>query len=246
MRILLVDDHPVFRAGLEALLKEMEPSVEVLHAGSCGEGIRIARQRPLNLAFLDLNLPDGNGLDCLVAMKTARPSLPVVVVSGEEVDRGLVERALELKAMGFVPKSENADMIIAALRAALAGGVFLPTAMIGTGTASSTARLSFPTVGTLQYGHPYRRPAPTRAVELGVTPRQGDVLRYLVQGLPNKTIAANLGISVPVVKKHVSDLLAHFKTVSRTQLVAQIAQRGIFFGPPDLSDPKNEISQDGE
>ncbi len=125
MNILLVDDHPVFRAGLELLLKEMEPSVEVLQAGTCAEGIRIARRHSLNLVFLDLNLPDGNGLDCLRDMKAARPSLPVVLISGEEVDRELIERALELQAMGFVPKSENADMIVAALRTALAGGVVI-------------------------------------------------------------------------------------------------------------------------
>ncbi len=126
MKILLVDDHPVFRAGLELLLKEMEPSVEVLQAGTCAEGIRIARKHSLNLVFLDLNLPDGDGLDCLKAMKEARPSLPVVVISGQQVDHEMIERALDLKAMGFVPKSENAQTIVAALRAALAGGVFLP------------------------------------------------------------------------------------------------------------------------
>ena len=129
MRILLVDDHPVFRAGLELLLKEMDPSAEVLHAGTCAEGIRIARKRPLNIVFLDLNLPDGDGLDCLKAMKEARPSLPVVVISGQEIDRQMIEHALELRAMGFVPKSENAEMIVAALRAALAGGVFLPATL---------------------------------------------------------------------------------------------------------------------
>jgi DNA-binding CsgD family transcriptional regulator len=76
---------------------------------------------------------------------------------------------------------------------------------------------------------------------LGITKRQGEVLRLLVQGLPNKRIADKLGISVPVVKKHVSDLLAHFHVVSRTQLVALVAQRGIHLGPPDLSHPDDEV-----
>lgn len=233
MKILLIDDHPIFRAGLELLLKEMEPAVAVLHAGTCAEGIALARKKPLHLVFLDLNLPDGNGLECLKALKAARPSLPVVVISGQQMGRDLVEEALELKAMGFVPKSENADMIVAALRAALAGGVFLPAALLD--AKSHAVRHPAEALGAPAL------PKPSTAEELGVTKRQREVLRLLVQGLPNKRIATRLGISVPVVKKHVSDLLAHFHTVSRTQLVAHIARRGIFLGPPEISDPQDDI-----
>jgi len=237
MRILLIDDHPLFRAGLELLLKELEPSAQVLHAGTCAEGIAVARKKPLNLVFLDLGLPDGDGLACLKALKEARPSLPVVVVSGQAMGRSLVEEALELKAMGFVPKSENPDMVVAALRTALAGGVFLPASLVG-----AQPRI----LGSRAEGEDARRrpalPRICQAAELGVTPRQGDVLRLLVQGLPNKRIASMLGISVPVVKKHVSDLLAHFQVVGRTQLVAWIARQGICLGPPGVSDPADEIA----
>lgn len=238
MRVLLVDDHPLFRAGLEGLLRELEPDVQVVHAGSCAEGVKAARLRPLNMAFLDLNLPDANGLECLAAMKKARPSLPVVVVSGQTIERETLLRALELRAMGFVPKTENADMIVAALRAALAGGVFLPASV------TDHAPSSVDNTDIAQYAagrRPRGLPEPTRSTELGITPRQGDVLRYVVQGLPNKRIALNLGISVPVVKKHVSDLLAHFGAVSRTQLVAHVAQNRIYLGRPGISDPRDEI-----
>lgn len=236
MKILLIDDHPLFRAGLELLLKELEPEAVVLHAGTCAEGIAVARRKALNLAFLDLNLPDGNGLECLKALKEARPSLPVVVVSGQDMDRGLIDEALELKAMGFVPKSENAEMIVAALRAALSGGVFLPASLMG-----KEGRYSAPLSAGGQGAALQRTVEPFKAADLGITPRQGDVLRLLVQGLPNKRIASKLGISVPVVKKHVSDLLAHFRVMGRTQLVAWIARNGIYLGPPDLSDPMDEI-----
>ncbi len=240
MKILLIDDHPIFRAGLEHLLKEMEPNATVLHAGTCAEGIALARKQPLNLVFLDLNLPDRSGLDCLRSLKEARPSLPVVVISGQEIDRATVERALELRAMGFVPKSENADMIAVALRAALAGGIFLPASLVGHGAW---------TYGPDTGGTPAatrRLPEPCAPEALGITKRQGEVLRLVAQGLPNKRIATNLGISVPVVKKHVSDLLAHFKVVSRTQLVAEIARLGIFLGAPEESDPRDEIAPEDE
>jgi len=240
MRILLIDDHPLFRAGLELLLKELEPAAVVLHAGTCAEGIAVARKKALNLAFLDLNLPDGTGLECLKALKEARPSLPVVVVSGQEMNRGLIEEALELKAMGFVPKSEDAGMVVAALRAALSGGVFLPAALME----KEPGPAVLPPEGGRGKPGVSPRPAlpePVRVADLGITQRQGDVLRLLVQGLPNKRIASKLGISLPVVKKHVSDLLAHFQVMGRTQLVAWIARRGIYLGSPDLSDPLDEI-----
>jgi len=232
MRILLIDDHPIFRAGLESLLRQMEPEVQVFHAGTCAEGLDIARVEPLNLAFLDLNLPDADGLTCLLDIKQARPSLPVVVVSGEGLDPAMMTRLLDAKAMGFVPKSEQTDMLVAALQSALAGGVFLPAAHLDAAASGGPGPLA---------PRP-RHSLASLSVELGLTPRQGDVLKFLVQGLPNKLIAAKLGISVPVVKKHVSDLLAHFRVVSRTQLVAQIAERRVHLGPPEISDPRDEIS----
>lgn len=243
MRILLVDDHPVFRTGMELLLRQLEPGIEVLHAGTCEEGMRMARRRALNLVFLDLNLPDGKGLGCLKAIKEARPSLPVVLISGEHLGPDLIHEALALRAMGFVPKTQDAETIIAALRVALAGGVFLPAGIMSDtmpGSPESPAGNAAPNApddSSLRHA--------TEPDHLGITRRQGDVLRYLVQGLPNKRIASKLEISVPVVKKHVSDLLAHFKVVSRTQLVAMIAQRGIRFGPPELSDPTDDLEFDG-
>ena len=252
MKILLIDDHPIFRAGLELLLRQLDPEAEVFHAGNCADGIGMAREQPLHLVFLDLQLPDGDGLDCLRILKETRPGLPVVIVSGQEVDRTLVERALDLRAMGFVPKSENPDMIGAALRAALAGGVFLPMSLFGqpkTQAAETWDRQRQfvpPAIAASSERANYSLPPPCKPEDLGITPRQTDVLRLLVQGMPNKRIATRLGISVPVVKKHVSDLLAHFHVVSRTQLVASIAQRELYFGPPGLSDPREEVAPDGD
>ncbi|MGJ0484361.1 MAG: response regulator [Methylomicrobium sp.] len=241
MKILLVDDHPIFRVGAEFLLKEIDASVEVMHASSCAEGISIAQQQSLNLVFLDLDLPDGSGLNALENMKNARPSLPVVVLSGSS-DRQAIERALDLKAMGFVPKSENTDMLFAAFRSALAGGVFLPASFLGKGG------YGVPPLACMEIkdvkNDSVRLPKPSTSKDIGITPRQLDVLRLLVQGKPNKRIATSLDISVPVVKKHVSDLLAHFKVMSRTELVIKVAQLGIVLGSPEESNPVDEIKEE--
>lgn len=241
MRILLIDDHPIFRAGLELLLRELEPGVEVLHAGTCDEGLRVAHDTALNLAFLDLNLPDCSGLDCLKRMKAQRPTLPVVLISGEQLNRAVIEQALDLRAMGFVPKSENADAIVAALRAALAGGVFLPAAL-APGSRAVPADAPVRECGTRGARSIAETIDPAR---LGITRRQSEVLRYLVQGWPNKQIASKLGISLPVVKKHVSDLLAHCGVVSRTQLVTLVAEQGIAFGPPERSEARDDAQTTG-
>ncbi|MGY6213735.1 response regulator [Methylolobus aquaticus] len=238
MRILIIDDHPVFRAGLETLLHQLDPSVEVIHAGNCSDGLRASRNGALNLAFLDLNLPDGRDLGCLRALKAARPTLPLVLISGDRTSREVIEQALELGAMGFVPKSEDADAIIAALRSALAGGVFLPAHLV-------SGQLEHPPHRCISPGPMPSHGSITAAVDpvhFGITKRQAEVLRYVVQGWPNKHIANKLGISVPVVKKHVSDLLAHFRVVSRTQLVALIAAQGVTFGPPEPSDARDEAA----
>lgn len=132
-------------------------------------------------------------------------------------------------------------MLFAAFRSALAGGVFLPAnflARVGYGTAAAAISSDMRTSKNID-----SMPIPRTPEEIGITKRQLDVLTLLVQGMPNKRIATTLDISVQVVKKHVSDLLAHFKVMSRTQLVIQIAQRGLIFGPPGESNPIDEVTQ---
>ncbi|MFZ4703039.1 MAG: response regulator transcription factor, partial [Candidatus Methylumidiphilus sp.] len=128
--------------------------------------------------------------------------------------------------------------------AALAGGVFLPASLLGKAEHIRPDQSIQDRPSAVRGRASRQLPKPCHVEELGLTKRQGDVLKLLVQGLPNKSIATRLGISVPVIKKHVSDMLAHFNVVSRTQLVAYIAERGIYLGAPDLSDPRDEVEHE--
>lgn len=129
MRVLLIDDHELFRAGLALLIKEIFPDIEVLHANTLSHGVKLALIEHPDIAFLDLELPDSQGCGTLIHLKAAQPSVPVVVISADESVE-TVGRCIELRAMGYVPKSSSPDALNAAIGAVLSGGIFLPAASI--------------------------------------------------------------------------------------------------------------------
>lgn len=168
--------------------------------------------------LLDLGLPDRPGLDALTDLKREYPDVPVVVLSGQE-DRDTMLEAIRRGAMGFIPKSsEDPQVLLHALKLAVAGSVTMPSALTraaGFSGVSSTGHSAEPTA---------------RAQDLALTPRQLDVLRLLVQGLPNKSIARHMGIADTTARDYVSDLLAAFRVTNRTQLVLEVARRGLRLG----------------
>nr|WP_188131112.1 response regulator transcription factor [Paraburkholderia panacisoli] len=239
MRVLIVDDHELFRAGLALLLREFFPGIELLHASTLSQGMNHARGELLNIVFLDLDLPDGHGCDALVELKELRPSLPVIVISADERVE-TVGRCIELRAMGYVLKSSPPEALHAAISAVLAGGVFLP--------ASSIARLRRD-MGTDEA--PANRPGQpqssgnselSNASDLGLTPREFETLAWLVRGLPSKAIAVRMGLEDITVRKYVSHLLAHFNLRRRAELIVMLADRGIKLGVPPVTDPAHDRS----
>jgi DNA-binding NarL/FixJ family response regulator len=239
MRVLIVDDHELFRAGLALLLRELYPGIELLHASTLSQGLHHARSELLNIVFLDLDLPDGHGCEALAELKESRPSLPVIVISADE-SMETISRCIELRAMGYVPKSSPPEALHAAISAVLVGGVFLP--------ASSIARFRHD-IGTSETpanepGH--ERPGGSseisNAAGLGLTPREFETLTWLVRGLPSKAIALKMGLEDVTVRKYVSHLLAHFNLRRRTELIVMLADRGIKLGVPPVTDPEHDRS----
>jgi DNA-binding NarL/FixJ family response regulator len=158
------------------------------------------------LIVLDLTLPRSDGFELLSELRRDWPGIPLLVLSATH-DRATVERALDLGAMGFIPKTANTRVLIDALRLVLSGGVFVPLDCPGVGSA--------------------RPRAAARAEDLGLTLRQSDVLRLLVQGKPNKLICRDLSLSEGTVKVHVSAILRAFNVHNRTQVVIELARRGV-------------------
>jgi DNA-binding NarL/FixJ family response regulator len=239
MRALIVDDQELFRAGLALLLREIFPDIELLHASTLSQGMSYALGELLNIVFLDLDLPDGHGCSALAELKESRPSLPVIVISADDSVE-TISQCIELRAMGYVPKSSPPEALHAAISAVLAGGVFLPAASIArlrremrTDEAPANglgkARLSCPS-------------EMTNASELGLTPREFETLAWLVRGLPSKAIALKMGLEDITVRKYVSHLLAHFNLRRRTELIVMLADKGIKLGVPPVTDPAHDRS----
>lgn len=210
IRILLVDDHGIFREGAALLIKSLDQSIDVEHARSARDCLNLLARTRFDLVLLDLGLPDKPGFEAIDDIKEGHPELPVVVLSGQE-DRETVLESIRRGAMGFIPKSsEDPGILLHALRMAVSGAVTVPTSIARAATSVAPAHTSV-----------------ARVEDLGLTPRQVDVLRLLVQGLPNKSIARKLNIAETTARGYVSDLLASFRVTNRTQLVLEVAKRGL-------------------
>lgn len=224
MKVLLVDDHPLILDALRTVVNRLGDTVSVTAA----DGARSAREALVadphqDLLLLDLSLGDADGFEVLREFRARWPALPIVVVSASERAADVI-RAIDLGAMGFVPKRASTAMLTDALRIVLDGGIYVPTMTLGADAPDELAPV------------PAAAPVSQAAViaSIGLTPRQKDVLAGLLQGRPNKLIARDLNLSVETVKDHVAAVLRALGVSSRTQAVvavAQLAQRRGAIGP---------------
>jgi DNA-binding NarL/FixJ family response regulator len=230
MKILLIDDHPLFREGVALLLKPLVDGLETWEAGSCEEAFELLAQRgSADLVLIDLNLPGLSGLQGLQRLRQDHPDVPVVVMSSAD-DKDTVLAALDAGAMGFIPKSSTSQVMLGALRLILAKGIYLPPSVfLGARAAPAVsplpARSSAPVAGEAPAAG--RRPA-----ELGLTPRQADVLHLLLQGKPAKLIGRQLNLSLSTVKAHTSAVLRALNVTTRTQAVLAASRLGLRFDEP--------------
>jgi DNA-binding NarL/FixJ family response regulator len=219
MKVLLVDDHPLILSALQAMIQELDPDVRVTAVGSAAAArAALAADADFDLVLLDLQLGDASGFDVLVEMRKAHPALPVVVISASDRASDVIQ-AIDLGAMGFVPKRASNDTLVDALRLVMAGGIYVPAMHLGGSQGpGSRAPVAIPVAETATY-----QVTPSFE-ELGLTPRQADVLTQLLQGKPNKEIARRLGLSVETVKDHVQAVLRALGVSSRTQAVLAVSQ----------------------
>lgn len=202
MKILLVDDHELFRAGLRMLLATIDAQAVILEASSLGEALALAAAHPdLQLCLLDLALKSERGFDGIQKIRNSAPNVAVVVVSALE-DIAAVHRCIDAGAMSFVPKSATPLVLTEALRQVLAGAVYLPNEIF-----NDSAR------------------AP--AVAPNLTARQLEVLRSLSLGYPTKIIARRLDISESTVNEHIAVIYRALGVHNRTQAVIAAGRLGL-------------------
>ena len=127
MKILIVDDHPLIQEALQHVLAALDPALELIQAQDASEAhAALSREPDTDLILLDLALPDSDGFELLGDLRREWPGMPVLVLSATH-DRSTVEHALDLGAMGFIPKTANTRVLLEALRLVLSGGVYLPS-----------------------------------------------------------------------------------------------------------------------
>lgn len=230
MKILIVDDHGLVREGLQAVLARSDLQAECVHAWDAASiWQRLSSEDDLSLVLLDISLPDANGIDLLERIADEYPSLPVIILSADH-DTATVNRALDAGASGFLPKSSLNQILVSAIHLVLAGGVYVPPEAIRPVPASVRALESNeqPPATPRPDG---RGPLPI-LMELGLTPRQIDIFRLLVQGLSNKEICRRAQLAEPTVKIHVRAILRALNVQSRAQVIAKAGQLGL--GMPEF------------
>ncbi len=230
MKILLIDDHPLFRDGVALLLARLGPNVVVLQAGSCEEAFEvIAHTAEIDLVLIDLHMPGTPGIDGIVVLRERRPDIPVVVMSSDD-DLATVLRTLDQGAMGFIPKSSSSQVMIGALKLILAKGIYLPPSVFLDNRVNVGKHAMLPLPTPLKTAPPQTSAEAGKAHDqLSLTPRQAEVLYLLLQGKPAKIIARELDLSLSTVKAHTGAVLRALNVTTRTQAVVAASKLGIRF-----------------
>lgn len=211
MKLLIVDDHPVLREGLVALLRHLGPDTEILEAGDAPAALRLVEEHSdLDIVVLDLLMPGMGGLSALAEFGRVRPDLPVIVLSSSE-DPQDARKALAQGALGYVPKSASQHTLISAIRLVLAGELYVPPLILNEMANARQAQLR-------------RRSEDGRPI---LTERQIEVLRRLSEGQPNKTIAFELDLSEKTIKAHITAIFKALNVVNRTQAAAVAREAGL-------------------
>jgi DNA-binding NarL/FixJ family response regulator len=214
-KALIVDDHAFLRDALARVMIQEFPSLKVLQAGTLAESRAALQAEPdVQFVLLDLSLPDGHGLDALPQLR-ATTAATLVVMSADD-SAATILAAIQAGAAGYIPKTLESARMLEALRVVMAGGVYLPQRLLAEGRSRAAA-------------------GPRQPVDLGLSPRQGEVLRMLIEGKPNKLISRELEMSESTVKTHLAAIFRKLDANTRTQAVVAAARLGLRLAPPPSS-----------
>lgn len=200
IKVLIVDDHPIMRVGIAAIIEATPDMTAVAQAGSGEEAVELFEKHLPDITLMDLRLPGMSGVDAIRATMARHPNAKFVVLTTYEGDED-IHQALEAGARSYIIKGMPHDALVSALRRVHAGGRFLP--------------------------QPVSRALNSRIPNSDLSGREREVLDLIVRGKSNKEIAAALGITESTVKCHVSVILMRLNVSDRTQAVVTALQRGL-------------------
>ncbi|SPC20259.1 response regulator [Cupriavidus taiwanensis] len=212
IRILLIDDHTLFRSGIRALLQR-QADFEIVDEASDGvEGIKRAKQHRPDVILLDLNMPGLSGLEALQLLDEDLPQTAVIVLTVSEEAEELAA-ALRGGARGYLIKNIETEALIAGIRRAAAGEPVISDSM--------TAKL------VAQFRAPVPAVAPRQDDAPRLTAREREIVQGLARGESNKEIARDLGVAESTVKIHVQNILKKLNLASRVQVAVYAVEHGL-------------------
>jgi two-component system nitrate/nitrite response regulator NarL len=211
LRVLVIDDHTLFREGLEGLLSRRDIEV-VASVGDGEQGIRLAQELTPDIILLDMRMPDINGLGVLIRLNELGMKMPIAMLTTSTEERDLVE-ALQNGAKGYLLKDMEPDSLVVALRDIVNGKTVVAPTLA-------------PVLAKVVQGN-----VPNSNVEEtpfeDLTPRETEILGLLAEGQSNKVIARNLGISDGTVKLHVKAILRKLNVHSRVEAAVLAVEHGL-------------------
>jgi len=210
-RILVADDHPLYRSALGNVVSDAFDDVEVLECEDISSALELLESAAIDLVLLDLSMPDANGLDGVARLRAAGPATPIVICSAQD-DPDLVRDCFKLGVSGYLPKSSGSGVTRHALQLVRDGGVYVPSEALAEQVLSGADGEDAAAAESVDEG-----PG-------GLTPRQRTVLSLLERGMSNKAIARELGIGEITVKAHVSAILRKLKVENRLQAIVAVRE----------------------
>lgn len=212
MKLILADDHTLFRNGLALLLKAHSADCEIWEGDGLDAALAEAQSHPdANIALLDLHMPGMEGVQGIRRFVEANPALPLIILTGAE-DPQQIQDVLAAGASGFIPKSSTPAVMLSAIQLVLSGGTYIPPQALSSAPP----------------------PAPGRAVsnvrehaQTQLTERQMQVLRLLAAGKPNKAICRELDIEEGTVKAHIATIFRVLDVTNRTEAASVARQTGL-------------------
>jgi two-component system response regulator NreC len=208
IKIMLVDDHGVLRAGLRALLSSEKDMQVVGEAGNVTEALRLAGELAPDVVLMDISLPDDSGIEATLKIKMRHPKTSILILTIHE-DESLLRAAIQSGASGYILKRAVASELVNAIRSVYAGDMYIHPAMtrslVGESASLSAVGESTPTL----------------------TARELDVLRLIAQGFTNRQIADKLTLSIRTVESHRANLMEKLDLHSRVELVRYATKRGL-------------------
>lgn len=206
MKVLIADDHALFRDGLSMHLEQIDPEAVVFQAGSFSQALKIIDdEKKLDLVIVDLDMPDMAWEEGIEELKKKSNGARFVVISATE-DGKSIRKTMENGVSGYIPKRSDPKIMTGALKLVMDGGTYVPPSVLDSGNAAGS-----------QTGE-------SRGKGKMLTNRQSQVLELIAQGLSNKQIAYEMGVSEATVKLHINALLRSIGATNRTQAVI-IAQK---------------------